>query len=63
MIEKFYGQYTPICDNCEKTLPGKMSCIDAIAAIRDAGWESRLVQGQRMHICTDCLFEEKGYEK
>lgn len=61
MIERFYGQYTPCCDYCEKTLPGQPSFGAAIQAKKDAGWESRKVDGEWVDICDDCLFEEKGY--
>lgn len=60
-IERFYGQYTPVCDYCDKTLPGERSYADAIRAKREAGWESRKVDGEWLDICTDCQFEEKGY--
>lgn len=60
-IEKFYGQYTPHCDYCEKTLPGEFSFADAIQAKQDAGWERRKVDGEWLDICDDCIFEEKGY--
>ena len=60
-IEKFYGQYTPTCDHCETTLPGQPSFTAAIQAVKDAGWESRKVDGGWIHVCTDCQFEEKGY--
>ncbi len=63
MIEKLYGQYTPICDYCEKTLPGQMSYENAVSAMRAAGWESRKDGRVRIHVCTDCQFEEKGYDK
>lgn len=28
----------------------------------DAGWESRERDGERLCVCNDCLFEEKGYD-
>ena len=60
-IEKFYGQYTPTCDYCEATLPGQPTFAEAIRSVNEAGWESRKVDGEWNHICTDCQFEEKGY--
>lgn len=60
-IERFYGQYTPCCDYCEKTLPGEFSFADAIRAKKNAGWERRKVDGEWLDICDDCIFEEKGY--
>ncbi len=61
MIERFYGQYTPVCDCCETRLPGEESWDDAVRAKREAGWISRKVKGEWEDICTDCQFEEKGY--
>lgn len=63
MIEKFRGMYTPTCDYCEKTLPGQMNYENAVAAILAAGWERRTEGSLRIHVCTDCQFEEKGYDK
>lgn len=63
MIERYYSQYTPTCDYCDKRLPGELSFRDAMRAIREAGWESRKDGDYWGCICNDCLFEEKGYEK
>lgn len=60
-IDRFYRQYTPICDCCGLRLPGEGSWADAIRAAREAGWESRKVKDRWKNICTDCQFEEKGY--
>lgn len=60
-IERYYGQYTPVCDCCGERLPGELSFSDAVRAKREAGWESRKVNGEWEDICTDCQFEEKGY--
>jgi hypothetical protein len=61
MIERFYSNYTPVCDCCEKRLPGELSFQAAVRAIRAAGWDRRKVDCEWEDICTDCLFEEKGY--
>lgn len=61
MIERYYGNYTPVCDYCEKRLPGELSWRDAIRAKHEAGWESRKSGGEWVDVCNDCLFEEKGY--
>lgn len=63
MIDRFFGNYTPACDCCEKRLPGELSFQEAVRAIRAAGWESRKVGDEWEHVCTDCLFEEKGYAR
>ena len=63
MIDTFYNNYTPVCDCCEKRLPGELSFQAAARAIRAAGWESRKVDGEREDVCTDCLFEEKDYAR
>lgn len=60
-IERFHGFYTPVCDECEKTIPGGQSYADAFRAMLRAGWEERRRKGVKTHVCTDCLFEEKGY--
>ncbi len=60
-IERYYRQYTPICDCCGARLPGEGSWADALRAMRGAGWESRKSKGKWKNICTDCQFEEKGY--
>lgn len=36
-IEKFYGQYTPCCDYCEKTLPGEFSFADGQNLMKTVG--------------------------
>lgn len=62
MIERFFNNFTPVCDYCEKRPPGEMSFRDALRALRDAGWENRKSGGDWICVCNDCLFEEKGYE-
>ena len=59
-IEKYYRNYTAVCDCCGKRLPAD-GWEDARRAKQDAGWESRKVDGEWQDICDDCLFEEKGY--
>lgn len=60
-IERFYDQFTPVCDCCEARLPGELSFYDAVRAKKDAGWISRKVDGEWEDVCTDCQFEEAGY--
>lgn len=60
-IERYYSNYTAVCDRCEARLPGALSFMDAVHAKRQAGWESRKIKGEWEDLCTDCLFEEKGY--
>lgn len=62
MIERFFNNFTLVCDYCEKRPPGEMSFRDALRALRDAGWENRKSGGDWICVCNDCLFEEKGYE-
>lgn len=61
-IERYFRQYTPVCDYCGNRLPGEESFSAAIRAKREVGWECRKVNGEWEDICTDCLFEEKGYD-
>lgn len=61
-VFKYYEFYTPRCDYCGKVLPMETSGRAALKAMRSAGWERRSVDGETKDICTDCLFEEKGYE-
>lgn len=60
-IERFRGFYTPVCDECEKTIPGGQSYGEAVRSMICAGWEERMRKGVKTHVCTDCLFEQKGY--
>lgn len=61
MIERFIREFTPVCDYCEKRLPGADSFADALHAMRKAGWESRRQNGEWICVCSDCIFTEKGY--
>lgn len=61
-IERYFGQYTPCCDYCDRTLPGALSFREAVRSKRNAGWEGRRVDGVWLDLCTDCQFEEKGYD-
>lgn len=61
-IERYYRQFTPVCDCCGKRLPGEESFDAAVRAKREDGWESRKVNGEWEDICTDCQFEQKGYK-
>lgn len=60
-IERYYRQYTPVCDYCGEQLAGEESFDDAVRAKREAGWKCRKVNGEWEDICLDCQFEEKGY--
>lgn len=61
MTERHFGSYTPVCDGCGKRLPGEETWREAQRAMLEAGWEVRRNGEEREDICTDCLFEEKGY--
>lgn len=63
MIERYYSQYTPVCDYCERRLPGQLSRRDAVLAVLEAGWELRRDGEYQGCVCSDCLFQEKGYER
>lgn len=60
-IERYYSNYTAVCDCCGKRL-GADSWQGAIDTKREAGWQSRKVNGEWEDVCDDCLFEEKGYD-
>lgn len=67
-IERHFQYYTAVCDFCGKRLPGEERFMDAVRSKRDAGWESRKQRDRDGEdywedICSDCLFEEKGYGK
>lgn len=63
MIEVYFGQYTPVCDCCEKRLATEFTFERAARLAVGAGWESRGGPDNREHVCTDCLFKEKGYSE
>ena len=62
-IERHYPYYAAVCDCCEKRLPGELSFRDAVRAMCAAGWERRRDDEDWEDVCTDCLFEEKGYTR
>lgn len=57
MIDKFYGQYTPMCDNCEDTLPGELSHNDAREAMKNAGWHTEKSGGDWTNYCPECWYQ------
>ena len=61
-IDRYYRQFTPVCDCCGTRLPGGESFAEAVQIKRDAGWISRKGDGEWEDICTDCRFEERGYK-
>lgn len=61
-IERHYPYYNAVCDRCGASLPGEETFMDAVKAKRAAGWESRKDGGEWEDICTDCQFEERGYD-
>lgn len=61
-IARYYQNFAAVCDYCDKQLPGEFTYDAAVRAKRAAGWERRKVDGEWVDICTDCQFEEKGYE-
>ena len=62
-IERHWPYFVPVCDCCEKQLPGEESFRNAVRAKLAAGWESRRDGDDWEDICADCLFEEKGYSE
>ena len=56
MIERYYRQFTPVCDGCGKRLCGQESRRDARRAVRAEGWEEL---DEEELLCRDCLFELK----
>lgn len=64
MIERYYDQYTPVCDYCnEAVLPGEMRFDDAARAMRDAGWKTRKEAGVWQNYCPECWQEVEQEEK
>ena len=53
MIDRYYRQFTPVCDCCGARLPGGESFAEAVQIKRDAGWISRKVDGEWEDVCTD----------
>lgn len=53
-IEKFAGFYTPTCDICGAELPAEDDFYNAVQAKKDAGWKSRMIDGQWEDWCDEC---------
>lgn len=59
MIEKTGPLFTPVCDGCGTELPIQWDFLDAVNAIRAAGWRS-IPPGKDdgpqgwLHFCPSC---------
>jgi hypothetical protein len=45
-IERYYNNYTAVCDRCGERLAGADSFDEAVRMKREAGWKSRKVDGE-----------------
>lgn len=56
MIDRYYGQYTPVCDFCEGRLPGCTSFRAAVQEAKDEGW--KIVKNEHGYffedMCPEC---------
>lgn len=62
MIERYYNTCSLVCDYCGSRI-ALARPDEAHKARRAAGWEVRISKGEILDICTDCIFEEKGYSE
>jgi hypothetical protein len=54
-IEKEYGMHIPVCDICrEARLESQHDFYDAVAAKKEAGWKSKMIEGEWNDICPTC---------
>lgn len=49
------GQWLPVCDGCDTTLPPEPTLRAATAATADAAWIDWYYDGEQLHECPDCL--------
>lgn len=62
MIQKQYGNYYLICDNCGTILSVEHSFDKAVDAKKDKGVKSRKIDGRWIDVCVDCqvnIFKEQ----
>jgi len=57
VIEKIHSEYFPVCDNCEAELERTDSFDDAVAEMKDKGWEFKNYGGVWTHLCPKCQAE------
>jgi len=54
-IDNYYGLYVATCDICfENELDGEHSFYDAVAAKKEAGWKSKMIDGKWHDVCCHC---------
>lgn len=58
MIDKRYGKFVPVCDDCNKELPAEDSWPEAVEATEKAHW---VYDGDDVHHCPACC--DEGYEE
>lgn len=46
--------FTPTCDICGEELEIAYDYADAIENVKEAGWQSRFVDGEWMNFCLEC---------
>jgi len=59
-IQKFYGNYTLVCDTCDARL-GAADFYDAVDMRKRQGWRARKdpETGEWYDTCPECLREER----
>lgn len=53
-IEREYGKYIPVCDNCLSTLEECDTFQDALDACKEAGWRNIKINGAWQNRCHNC---------
>lgn len=61
MIDKGYGVFNLVCDNCSKVNDEEFSSFhDAVDAKKELGWKSQKVNGEWEDWCDECCEGDEG---
>jgi hypothetical protein len=57
-VEREYGGFRPVCDDCGAELTVRPTFESALAAMKRAGWMRQAENGEWRDLCPECAWEE-----
>ena len=58
--EGYLKAFVPVCDSCGDELDPEYRFLDAVDAVKDAGWHSSHLFGEWQNYCAECCRKQSG---